>query len=212
MGEYAEYALESFMNRGMRFPSHSYSSKKKKKEDHKKMADRVTVFVPGVVFWAKVIGEPRLNYEKDGREWTYDFVPDDTSFLKEHRLLDRLKEAREPIPGPYLRMRKSELTKDGEKNEPIRIYDADNNAWDNRLLGNGTRVVAKLAIVDYGKGKKKGIYTTALRVEDLVPFETNEFGGYDGGKAEPEAKAKPKGKPQTILEELDEGLDDDLPF
>ena len=176
------------------------------------MAERVTVFVPGTVYWAKVIGAPRMNYEQTGREWTYDFVPDDTTFLKEHRLLDRLKEAKDPIPSDYIRLKKPEFTKDGEKNEPIRIYDAENNAWDGRLLGNGTRVVAKLSIVDYGKGKKQGIYTTALRVEDLVAFESNEFGGYDGGKAEPKVKAKPKSK-QTILEELDEAdLNDEVPF
>jgi len=173
------------------------------------MAERVTVFVPGTVYWAKIIGTPRDNYEGDGREWSYDFVPDDVTFLKEAKLLDRLKEAKDPIPGDFLRLKKSEFTKDGDKNEPIRIYNENNEAWDDRLLGNGTRVVVKLQIVDWGKGKKKSIYTQAIRVEDLVSYVSNEFGAYDGPT---EGKSKPDKKPKkTSTAELDD-LDDDVPF
>lgn len=178
------------------------------------MADRVTVFVPGSVYWAKIIGAPRPNYDGDGREWTYDFCPDDTTFLKDAKLLDRLKEDEKgTIPGPYLRLKKPEFNKDGDKNEPIRIYNEENEAWDDRLLGNGTRVVAKLSIVDWGKGKKKSIYTQALRVEDLVSYVSNEFGAYDGNKSEDSAtKTKAtRAKSKVTASELDD-LDDDVPF
>lgn len=174
------------------------------------MADRVTVFVPGSVYWAKVIGAPRPNYDGDGREWTYDFCPDDTTFLKDAKLLDRLKEDEKgTIPGPYLRLKKPEFNKEGDKNEPIRIYDAENEPWDDRLLGNGTRVVAKLSIVDWGKGKKKSIYTQALRVEDLVSYVSNEFGAYDGDSKPKKAATKAKSK--AVASELDD-LDDYVPF
>lgn len=170
------------------------------------MSDAVTVYATGRVYWAKIIGNPVANYEKTGKEWTYEFEPDDTSFLKEQKLLDRLKEREDdknPDKGPYIILRKPEFTKDGVKNDPIRIYNENDEAWDDRLIGNGSRVDVKLRIVDYGKGKKKGIYTTAIRVTDLVPYVSNEFGGM--GKP---AADKPKAKPKTILEELD----DDLPF
>lgn len=177
------------------------------------LADRFTVFVPGTVYWAKIIGAPRTNYEGDGREWSYDFAPDDTSFLKEHKLLDRLKDPKDPIPSDYLHLKKPEFTKDGEKNEPIRIYDSENEPWDDRLLGNKTRVVAKLSIVDWGKGKKKSIYTQAIRVEELVPYVSNEFGAYDGtsqkAAAAPGAKKAPKAKAGS---EFEADLDDDVPF
>lgn len=202
------------------------------------MAKRVTVFVPGTIYWAKIVGEKALvtNYDGDGREWSFELEPEDTSFLKEHRLLDRLKDpqaypqrlrergedekaekAEKDAEGrsDYLLLRKPEFTKDGDKNEPIRIYNSDNEAWDDRLLGNGTKVIAKLQIVDWGVGKKKSIYTQALRVEDLVPYESNEFGGYDGKNDKPaKTKAKASNKKaatgKTILEELDE-LDDEMP-
>jgi hypothetical protein len=98
--------------------------------------------VSGTVYWAKVF-KPVANYENTGREWTMDFVPDDTSFLKEHRLLDRLKEPRAPIEDDYIRLRKPELDSEGNKNDPITIIDADNNKWDidtHGEIGNGSKV------------------------------------------------------------------------
>lgn len=180
------------------------------------MAERSTVFATGKIYWAKIIGTPRPNYDGDAREWAYEFVPDDTTFLKEHGLLDRLKDkedAKNPDKGDYLVLRKPEFTKAGDENEPIRVYDSDNTPWDGRLIGNGTRVVVKLTIVDYGKGKKKGIYTAAIRVMDLVPYESNEFGAFDAENDGPPPKTK-GGKAKSASKagsEFDD-LDDDIPF
>lgn len=182
------------------------------------MTDSSTVFVSGKVYWAKIVGDKALvpTYERDGREWTVEFAPDDTSFLKEHRLLDRLKDredAKNPDKQPYLTLRKPEFNKDGEKNEPFRIYDGqqkdeDGNSplWDDRLIGNGTEVDAKLSIVDWGKGKKKSIYLKALRITKLVPYTSNEFGAMDDSP-----KTKTKTKPKVDAE-ADFGLDDDISF
>lgn len=185
------------------------------------MVDFTTIFVEGKVYWAKIVGNKALhdNYDKDGREWSYELVPDDTTFLKEHRLLDRLKDnpdPQNPDKGEYLYLKKPEFNKDGDKNDPITILDSDNEPWSGKLLGNGTRVVAKLTIADFGRGKKKAIWTSAIRVEEHVPYEGNgeyddsdPFGSYNGGKSKTATKSKPKTKAKT--EELD-GLDDDMPF
>lgn len=178
------------------------------------MADRTTVFVTGKVYWPKIVGDKALvqNYERDGREWTVELAPDDTTFLKDHKLLDRLKDkedGKNPDKGDYLILRKAEFNKEGEKNEPFRIYDGTGDetvAWDDRLIGNGTSVDAKLSIVNWGVGKKKSIYLTALRVTDLVPYLSDEFGGMDTA-----VKKKPVKKAKAPTAELDE-LDDDLPF
>lgn len=175
------------------------------------MNDRTNVFVTGKVYWAKIFGEPRPNYDGDGREWTVEFVPDDTSFLKEHKLLDRLKDKpddKNPDKGDYLVLRKKELTRDGKENDPIRVYNEDNEPWDsNQLLGNGTGVDAKLTIVDYGRGKKKGVYIQAFRVRDHVPYVSNEFGAMDS-----EDFDSPKTKPTKSKEAVADLPDDDLPF
>jgi hypothetical protein len=179
------------------------------------MSDSVTVFVPGTVYWAKVVGYESLvdNYERTAREWTYELVPDDTTFLKDNKILDRLKDkedAKNPDKGPYLMLRKPEFTAGGERNRPITIYDSENNEWDDRKLGNGTRVVAKLVIKDWGKGKKKSIYTNALRVEELVPYEGGgAFAAYDGDTSNVAVTAKPDTKNKAAAFEE---LDDDLPF
>lgn len=198
------------------------------------MANKSTkVFVSGTVYWAKIIGDEALvtNYDGDGKEWSIEFEPDDVSFLKEHRLLDRLKDplayagrlrdkgeddkaqkAEEAAAGrgDYLILRKSELNKDGDKNKPFTVYDADNQPWDDRLLGNGTKVDMKLDIRDWGPGKKKSIYATAIRVTDLVPYESDPFAGMDKPTAKPEPrKAKPAKAP---LAELDGDDEDEIPF
>lgn len=169
--------------------------------------DATTVFVSGKIYWAKILGKPVTNYDGDGKEWTYELEPDDTSFLKEHKLLDRLK-TKYDDRGPFLTLKKPEITSTGEKNEPIRVYDENNEPWDpTKLIGNGTQVDVKLRIVDWGKTKKKSIYTTAIRVTDLVPFVSNEFGGMAENRAAAVKSSKKVDK--TILEELDD-LDDDL--
>lgn len=172
-----------------------------------------TVFASGKIYWAKIVGDQalHLNYDGDSRQWAYEFVPDDTSFLKEHGLLDRLKDKHDdknPDKGEYLVLRKPEFDREGNKNDPIRIYDEDNQPWDDRLLGNGTKVDIKLRIVDWGRGKKKGIYTTAIRVTELVPYVSNEFGAMDEAKEEkPAKKPNTKGKKASF-----DDLDDDIPF
>jgi len=217
MGEYADDAVMSAMDDWLYdlndpyYYEVPYHRKRKKKI----MAEYTTVFVEGRVYWAKIIGNKALhdNYDGDAREWSYDFVPDDTKFLKDHRLLDRLKEAKDPIPDDYLRLKKPEFTKDGDKNDPIKVIDSDNEPWDNRLLGNGTRVVAKLTIVDWGKGKKQSIWTDCLRVEDLVAYEGNgDRGGDPFSDYKPSAKSAKaaKGSSKRAAQELD--LDDDVPF
>lgn len=174
---------------------------------------RTTIFGTGKVYWPKIVGDRALhdNYDGDAREWSYELVPDDPSFLKEHKLLDRLKDKsdeRNPDKGEFLYLRKPEFDRDGNKNDPIRIYDEDNEPWpENKMIGNGSSVDFKLNIVDYGKGKKSGIYTAALRITELVPYESNEFGAMDGDKPK-KSKAKPQ-KP-TAQPELDD-LDDDIP-
>lgn len=172
-------------------------------------SDRKTVFVKGKLYWAKIVGDKALvsNYDGDGREWAFEFAPEDPSFLKEHGLLDRLKDKEDnknPDKGQYINLRKPEFDREGQKNDPFRIYDEDNEPWDDRLIGNGSDADLKLSIVDYGKGKKKGIYAQAIRVTSLVPYVSDEFGAMDA------AEGKPKKKPATKTAELDD-LDDEIP-
>jgi hypothetical protein len=197
-----------------------------------------TVYAKGTIYWAKIVGDQALvsNYDGDGKEWTFEFEPEDPSFLKEHRLLDRLKDplayalrleergesekaeaAREAAEGrgDYLLLKKPELDRDGKKNTPFNIYDADNQPWgESRLIGNGTKADVKLSIIDWGVGKKKSIYCKAIRITDHVPYESNPFGGMDNEPAKALTKAAAKTqKPKTKATADDFAeLDDDIPF
>lgn len=185
------------------------------------MTEFTTEFMSGKIYWAKVFRAVD-NYDRDGKEWTYNFVPDESGIqiLKQHRLLDRLKEAKAPITEDFLVLKKPERNKDGEKNDPIIVKTPDNEDWDvdeHGLIGNGSSVDVKLTIADFGKGKKKAIWTSAIRVTEQVKFEggtqasnRDPFADFTStGKAKPDKATKAK-KEQTKFEEFD--LDDDAPF
>lgn len=135
---------------------------------------RKTIYLRGKAFWAKVLGPPVLNYSKDGKEWTIDFQPDANGVksLKAEKLADRLRADKDNT----ITLRQKAERKDGEPNRSITVYDAGGKAWDEkRLIGNGSDVDVKLQIVDYGVGKKLGIYPQAIRVLNLVEYAPQEF-------------------------------------
>ena len=190
---------------------------------------KAVVFISGLLHWAKVIGEPRMNYNQDGREWGFELEPNEAGLevLKKHGLADRIKgkgfnigtKAQFADREPFIQLKKSEFNRDGAPNTPIRLYDADDNEWDNRLLGNETKADVKLDIRDYGVGKKKGVYPVAIRVTDLVAYQSSEFGGMDREdtpSAEKPARKSKEDKPSGDSFNKDFGLaaelDDEIPL
>lgn len=142
---------------------------------------RTTLYLRGKLYWAKIFGNPRPNYDGDAREWTFEFEPDEDSveLLEEHDLDDRLKDKRDKKGyenrKKFIILKRSEFKVDGDKNDHIRVVDADNQAWNGALIGNETVADVKVTVVDYGPRKKKGIYPVAIRVLDHVAFERDEF-------------------------------------
>ena len=143
---------------------------------------RTTLYLHGKIYWAKIFGAPRPNYDGDAREWTFEFEPDEDSMeqLREHGVGDRVKDKshKKGYEGrkPSMTLKRNEFKFDGEKNEHIRVVDADNAPWpDNVLIGNGSDVDVKVNVVDYGPRKKSGVYPQAIRVLELEEFEREEF-------------------------------------
>jgi len=179
-------------------------------------SSKVTVFIKGTIAWAKVLGEPVLNYNKDGKEWTFEVEPDEAGLQKilQNGLADRVKgggynigtKGQHKDRNPFLQLKRTELNKDGEPNIPIRIYDNENNPWDSsKLIGNGSSADVKIDIRDYGAGKKKGVYPVAIRITNHIPYESSEFGGMDG------ENASRSGKPDVMVDFADE-LNDEIPM
>ena len=177
---------------------------------------KTTIFVQAPIYWAKVLGAPRPNYDGDAKEWTLEVEVTDElrEHLKTHRLLDRIK-AKNAVGGrgEYIVLKKKELTADGRPNSPIRIYDDEDQPWDEtKLLGNGTVADVKITIADYGIGKQKGLYPEALRIQDLVEYKSSEFGGMQTDD-KPVAKKAKAPKEDTFKKDfgLEDDLDDPLP-
>lgn len=177
------------------------------------MADKTTVFVEGTFFWAKILRDDQLqdNFDGDGKEWSYDFIPDDDGdFLKPFKIDSRMKAAQPGMPGRFLHLKQRYTQKDGTPNKPIKVEDKDGMLWDKDInIGNGSKGVVKLQIADYGKGTKNiGIYTQAVRVSEHVEAPNNGgFAAYDAKKGDKPAGAAKKPKGKASFE-----LDDDVPF
>lgn len=134
----------------------------------------------GKLNYAKVLGSPVLNYDKNGNEWKLDFIITDNADLarlKKLGIADKVKQKEEYLDGqPHLTLRQAEFTKAGEKNDSPKVADVTGEPWDQtKLLGNGTVVDLKIRVADYGKGFRKGIYISGIRVLELVPYNRPVF-------------------------------------
>ena len=191
--------------------------------------ESTTVVIRGKVNYFRMLPDQlHPNYNKDGKEWTTDFYGFPVKEFKTLGIGDRVKQRDEYLDGEsFTTFKQKELRADGTPNKPITVTDILGKPWDpEREIGNGSTVDAKFAVVDYGKGKKKGVYLRSIRVLDLVEFtrgaafepldESDEF--YQAAQ-EALLTASTGAKEKTILEELDDtpfevddDLDDELPI
>lgn len=142
-----------------------------------------TVTIRGELSYAQVLGEPRFNYNKDGKEWKFDvkISKDTVKEMKAFGIGDRVKTKDGYLDGaPYMSFKQAELRKDGKPNRPIPVVDITNKAWDSsKLLGNGTIADVKFVIQDFGPGKRTGVYPRGIRVLKLESFVRNDFDPID---------------------------------
>ena len=132
-------------------------------------------YVRGKAYFAKVLGRPVDNFNKDGKEWTIEIEPDDKGekLLKELGLSSRITKGEKRN---RILFRQREKRPDGETNRPITVVDANNKPWDeSKLIGNESVVDLKFKFTDYGKGKPAGVYPQALRVLEHVEYKRQEF-------------------------------------
>jgi hypothetical protein len=144
------------------------------------------IYLTGEIYWAKILGEPVANYNRDGNEWTFDFEPDAESLkvLLDNGLEEKIKgrgynhgrTGQYSERSPFVRFVQKELRSNGKKNDPIAVVDALNRPWDPETkIGNESVVEVKANVADYGKGKPKGLYPQAVRVLEHKPFVRQEF-------------------------------------
>lgn len=191
-----------------------------------------TLVFRGTLQYARVLGDPVLNYNKDGQEWKFDFIPNDPKGARKElvaaggsKVNDRLRTLLDSEGNPryegaeYMSFKQNATRRDGTPNQPIRVEDVYGNTWpEDVLLGNGTVADVKFVVIDNGPGKFPGIYPRSIRVLDLVQYQSKEFAPID--EADPYfAKAAEAAKEIALLkgvapkapEPSTEELDDELP-
>lgn len=132
-------------------------------------------YVTGHIHWAKVLGDPVPNYNRDGNEWTFDFTPDDEhlGIFDELGIKAKLKN-KDDERKTFIQFKQKEKRADGSANLPITIVDARNHPWDPAVkIGNGSYVEVKFKVVPYKT--TVGVYPQAIRVLELVPYVRQEF-------------------------------------
>lgn len=171
----------------------------------------------GTLYWAKVLGKPRKNTYTDENEWSVDVTPDAKGLeeIKRLGISDKLKN-KDDDRKDFISFRQRESrvdAKTGERlmNRPIRILDVQGNDWpQDKLIGNGSVADVKFTVKDNGRGKRKGAYIVAIRVLDLVPYQSQEFAPLD---SDDEYFAKgAENTPVTASDSFEDDLDDDVPF
>lgn len=196
------------------------------------MSKNVTVTLRGRLMYAKVLGDPVLNYEKDGKEWKFDLIPNNVKAvgkeLAGYGIGDRLRSKKTKAGDPihdgeeFMSFRQKEFTSTGKSNDPIEVVDILGKPWnDNTLIGNGSVADVRFAVVDYGPGKKQGVYPRKIRILEHIPYEGNKFEELSEddeyfAKAAELAKAEDDQKQQEYAQfqkdfDLEDDLDDPLP-
>lgn len=131
------------------------------------------IYVSGTAKWAKVY-QDQLD-TKFGAERNIVVYPDEASLIALKSSGSRI-EPKEDEEGVYYKFRRDD--KGVIKGEevtfgPPKVIDIENKPFDKKI-GNGSKVTVKLSVYDTKKGK--GTRLEAVRVDEHVPYESNEDG------------------------------------
>ncbi len=173
--------------------------------------------VRGKASFARILGDPVLNYSKDGKEWKLDLVIDDATEkeFKAAGVGDRVKRKETYLNNaPHVTFKQAEFRRSGEPNQPIKVTDILNEPWDQKkLIGNGSDIDVTFVVQDHGPGKKKGMYIRSVRVLKLVEYNAEgdapPIDEKDPFYAEAVAAAEKKVREAEQFRK-DFGLDDDV--
>lgn len=235
MGEYADAQLAYFER--INDPDHYLNYRPIKRKNV--MSDTTILVLRGELHWAKILGDPVLDYDKTAKEWTFDFIPNDPKAaraeLKAVGVADRLRQKEGHLDNrDYMTLKQKELRANGEANDPIAVEDIIGSAWDpESKIGNGSIADVKIAVVDFGAKRYKGVYPRSVRILEHIPYNAKSFEEvseddqyYAAAKAAEEAAAAKAaererelallsgnaGKPATDPAPSDDDLDDELPM
>ena len=135
--------------------------------------------ISGKVFWASVI-EPNTTFEP---AWQVDISLDEnTKKLAETDGLTIKNKSDER--GDFVTLKRKVMKRDGDKRQPPRVIDSQNNPWDDKLIGNGSICNIKYMPYEWSAAGRSGVSADLLAVQvvDLVEYGgKTDFEAVDGG-------------------------------
>ena len=139
----------------------------------------------------RLIGEPHDNYNKDGKEWTCNFIlnPEHLSVCRENGMAKAYVKTSRKVQGevqevpPFVKFTKKAHGADGSPKEPITVLDRTAQPWDASVnVGNGDKadIIVNLNEVNMGpnKGKLKP-YISKVVIKEHVPYIPDDGIEYD---------------------------------
>lgn len=155
------------------------------------------------VEWFRLLGEPHQNYNKDGTEWTCNFLLTDehmevckaNGMAKAYIRTTKKEKGKEVPCPPHIKFVKKGTKANGDPAKEPDVRDRYGDFWDSRtLVGNGSTadIVVMLNMMDRGpnQGKLKPFVIKTV-IRDHVPYEVDDGIEYDKKEATQTA-AKPE--------------------
>ncbi len=135
--------------------------------------------VTGKVYWASVI-EPNTTFEP---AWQLDLCLDDnTKKLAESDGL--VIKNKGDDRGDFITLKRKVMTRTGDQREAPRVTDSQNNPWDTKSIGNGSKCNIKYSTFEWAAAGRSGVsgFLNAVQVVDLVEYNGKaDFEAVDGG-------------------------------
>jgi len=142
------------------------------------------IFITGEAYWAKVFEPNTINPEKP--EYTIDVCNLDPENLKIAQdaglsVKNVTKEKPDDARGNFVTLKQFTTFYNGDP-RTIRVVDAQRNPFPtNTLIGNGSKVCAKVMPKPWTFGGKEGVkgYLDSLQVRELVEYKNNNGPDFD---------------------------------
>jgi hypothetical protein len=139
------------------------------------------VYISGKCYWASVV-EPNTKFEP---AWQIDIcVDDENRSVIEAASIPIMN--REDDRGEFIRAKRKVSRPDGSMRNAPSVLDSQNNPWNGKLIGNGSKVNVKAFPFDWDYGGKTGrsVDLAAVQVVELIEYTkepVEDFTPVEGG-------------------------------
>jgi hypothetical protein len=139
----------------------------------------------------RLIGEPHDNFNKDGKEWTTNFILNDEhlAVCRENGMAKAYVKTARKVDGvdtevpPFIKFTKKAHGADGTPKEPITVLDRTAKPWNPAVaIGNGSKADIIVNLNEVGMGPNKGKlkpYISKVVIKEHVPYIPDDGIEYD---------------------------------